>query len=48
MRGCYRPTAAPTILLVALAIKFGGNFLNGMLLTDGGADNAFGGPGHQV
>ena len=31
-----------------VTIKFGGRFPDGMLLTDGGADNAFGCPGHQV
>ena len=39
--------AAQTMLLAALAIKFGGELPAGMLLADGGADIAFGGSGHQ-
>ena len=34
--------------LAALDIKFGRDLPVGMLLIDGGAEDAFGGPGHQV
>ena len=36
-----RLVAAQTMLSVVLAIKIGGGLHAGMLLTDGGADNAF-------
>ena len=50
LRGCCWSMAAHTTPLAVLAINFGGEILAGMLLTDadGGADNAFDGPGHQV
>ena len=40
--------AAQTTPLAALAIKFGGGFPTGMLLIDGGSDNAFVALRHQV
>ena len=46
--GCCCPTAAQKTPLVALAIKFGSGLPSGRLLADGGADNTFGGPRHQV
>ena len=40
--------AAQTTPLSPFVIKFGGGLLVGMLQADGGTDDAFGGPGHQV
>ena len=48
LRECCRPTAAKTTPSVVLAIKFGGGFPSGMLLADGGADDALISPDHQV
>ena len=48
LRGYCRPTVAQKRFSAALAIKFSGRIPTGTLLADGGADDAFGGPGHQV
>ena len=48
LQGCCCPTAAPITYVSSLAIKVGRGLSDGMPLADGGADDAFGGPGHQV
>ena len=46
--GCCWLTGVQIMPLGALASKFGVGTPAGMLMADGGTDNAFGGPGHQV